>query len=75
VDTSPAVSEPPETSPPDLEARLALAKQAFSTYYTRCFWSLSPDAAITAETLPNIVSGLRRHGGRAGFKLAAQLCQ
>jgi hypothetical protein len=59
----------------DSEARLALAREAFAAYQTRCFWSLSPDLEITTETLPIIIAGLRAHGDRAAFQLAARLCQ
>ena len=58
----------------DTGARLALAREAFSAYQTRCFWSLSPHLEITTETLPIIIAGLRRHGDRAAFQLAARLC-
>lgn len=59
----------------DTAARLELAREAFSTYRTRCFWSLSPDLQITTETLPIIIAGLRRYGDRAAFQLAARLCR
>ena len=74
--TLPADStQPPAPSAADTEARLALARDAFSAYRTRCFWSLSPDLEITTATLPIIIGGLRRHGDRAAFLLAARLCR
>lgn len=54
---------------------LAAARAALADYRTRCFWSLSPDFTVTAETLPIIVDGLRRHGDRRAFQLAARLCR
>lgn len=60
---------------PDLATRLALGREALATYRTRCFWSLSPELEVTAETLPIIIAGLRRHGDRVAFQLAARLCQ
>ena len=66
--------DPPSTST-NMEARLTLARGAFATYQTRCFWSLAPDLEITTETLPIIIAGLRRHGDRAAFQLAARLCR
>jgi len=56
-------------------SRLALARTALETYRTSCFWSLSPDFAVTHETLPIIISGLRQHGDRRAFQIAAQLCR
>jgi hypothetical protein len=51
------------------------AKEALAAYRTSCFWSLSPDFIVTAETIPIIINGLRRHGDRKAFQLAAQLCR
>jgi hypothetical protein len=68
---------PPHPTPPrplpDGE-RLALAAEALTAYRTSCFWSLAPDFQVTDATLPLIVAGLRRHGDRAAFQLAARLC-
>lgn len=68
-------TQPSAPSLSETEARLALAREAFAAYQTRCFWSLSPDLPITPETLPLIIEGLRRHGDRAAFLLAARLCR
>lgn len=54
---------------------LAAARAALAAYRTTCFWSLSPGFAVTEETLPIIIKGLRRHGDRHAFQLAAQLCR
>jgi len=57
-----------------IQARLTLAAQALEIYRTSCFWSLKPGFAVTETALPMIAAGLRRHGDRAAFQLAAQLC-
>ncbi len=54
---------------------LALARAALERYRTRCFWFLAPDFRVEESTLPIIIAGLRRHGDRAAFQLAAQLCR
>ena len=55
--------------------RLALAQQAFERFHTRCFWFMRRDARITEQDIPYICERLRADGGRAGFRLAAQICQ
>lgn len=60
-------------TPGDLVERLALANQLYRDYHTRCFWHCPPDLEITAELLPMVIKGLRTHGGRRGFFLAAKL--
>jgi hypothetical protein len=55
--------------------RLQLAAQAFGEFYAECFWYLRPDLPIDEAAIPEIVRGLRRHGGRRGFLLAARLCR
>lgn len=67
--TAAIVGEPPDSSV------LAVAREALATYRTRCFWSLAPDFDVTPETLPIIIAGLRRHGDRKAFQLAARLCR
>jgi hypothetical protein len=73
------MASPPTQSAASQESqaaeRLALAREALGTYRTRCFWSLSPDFKVTAESLPIIIAGLRQHGDRAAFLLAARLCR
>ena len=68
MDTLPAL-------PAEAADRLALAREALASYRTRCFWFLSPDFTITTETLPLVIEGLRRHGDRAAFLIAARLCR
>jgi hypothetical protein len=55
--------------------RLQVAAQAFREFYAECFWYLRPDLSIDEAAIPEIVRGLRRHGGRRGFLLAARLCR
>lgn len=55
--------------------RLALAQQAFERFHSRCFWFMHRDARITEQEVPYICERLRADGGRAGFLLAAQICQ
>ena len=64
------------TTPVPLQAeqRLVLAAHALETYRASCFWSLAPDFRVTEATLPVIVAGLRRHGDRMAFQLAARIC-
>jgi hypothetical protein len=67
------ISVPPETpSLTELE-RLELANRLYQEYYTRCFWHCPRDLLITEELLPLVSNGLRKHGGRRGFILAARL--
>ena len=68
--------EPPLTSS-DLtdEARLRTASWAFRRFHGQCFWYLRADLEITLADLPMIADGLRKHGGHAGFLLAAKLCR
>ena len=58
----------------DETERLQLARQTFAEYYARCFWYLRRDLEIGVGDIPEIARGLRLHGGRQGFILAARLC-
>ena len=64
----------PDTDKLPESERLALAREAFQRYYTRCFWFMRKDLDISPADLPAIAEGLRKHGGREGFLLAAKLC-
>ena len=60
--------------PLDETERLQLARQAFANYYARCFWFVRKDLEVGVGDIPEIARGLRLHGGRQGFMLAARLC-
>ncbi len=60
-------------TPHNLSERLELANQLYREYHTRCFWHCPRDLDITEDLLPLVVKGLRTHGGRRGFILAAKL--
>ena len=55
--------------------RVREARRAFRAFYTQCFWYLRPDMVVTLADIPEIVRGLRLHGGRQGFLLASRLCR
>jgi hypothetical protein len=59
----------------DPRDRLDLAQRAYREFRSRCFWSYRPDLRITEAEIPFIIRELRRNGGHAGYKVAAQLCQ
>lgn len=68
-------AKPTDARPLPDAGTLDAARAALADYRTRCFWSLSPDFIVTEETLPIIIEGLRRHGDRRAFQLAARLCR
>ena len=55
--------------------RVREARRAFREFRTQCFWYLRPDLVATLDDVPEIVRGLRQHGGRKGFRAAARLCR
>lgn len=55
--------------------KLAVAQQAFQKYRSTCFWFLRDDLRVTEETLEIIIRGLRQHGDRQAFRIAAELCR
>jgi hypothetical protein len=55
--------------------RIREARQAFREFYPQCFWYLRPDLKVTLADIPELARGLRQHGGRRGFLLAARLCR
>lgn len=54
--------------------RVREARRAFRQFHAQCFWFMRPDMQITLADVPEIARGLRQHGGRRGFILAAKLC-
>jgi hypothetical protein len=55
--------------------RLALAQQAFNRFHTRCFWFMREDLRVSEEDIEAIIHGLRNHGNREAFLIAARLCR
>lgn len=55
--------------------RVREARRAFRRFYGPCFWHMREDLKVGLEDIPEIVRGLRTHGGREGFILAAKLCR
>ena len=55
--------------------RLALAQQAFTRFHTRCFWFMREDLRVGEEDLEAVIRGLRAHGNREAFLIAARLCR
>jgi hypothetical protein len=66
-------TEPCQITPLEHEDRLELARRLYREYYARCFWHRPRDLVITEELIPIVAKGLRQHGGRRGFMLAAEL--
>ncbi len=54
--------------------RVREARRAFRDFHAQCFWYMPSDMKITLEDVPEVARGLRQHGGRRGFLLAAKLC-
>jgi hypothetical protein len=54
--------------------RVREARRAFREFHAQCFWYMREDLEIKLEDIPEIVRGLRQHGGRQGFLRAAKLC-
>ena len=55
--------------------RVRMARRAFRRFHAQCFWYLRADLEITHAEVPVIVDGLKKNGGRAGYRIAAQLCR
>ena len=55
--------------------RVREARKAFRAFHAQCFWFMREDMDVTLTDIPEIVRGLRLHGGCQGFLLAAKLCQ
>jgi hypothetical protein len=70
------MNEQPSTGiSPGLAEKLALAQSAFETYHTICFWFMREDLRVGEEDIAEIVRGLRAHGNREAFLIAAKLCR
>jgi hypothetical protein len=55
--------------------KLALAQEAFREFHSRCFCLMREDLSVGVADLPAIITGLRAHGSRDAFFVAAQLCR
>lgn len=55
------------------DEKMQLAQEAFRDFYAQCFWYLRKDLKLAASDIPEIVHGLRQHGGKDGFLVAARL--
>ncbi len=55
--------------------RIREARRAFRKYHAQCFWFMREDLQIGSEDIPEIIKGLRLHGGRSGMKFAERLCR
>ncbi len=69
------MSAPPLNVTPASPEKLALAQRAFTRFYTRCFWFMREDLQVHEEHLDTIIRGLRAHGNREAFLIAARLCR
>jgi hypothetical protein len=49
------------------------ARKAFRMHYLRCFWWAREDLVIRLADVPWVADGLRKHGGRDEWRLAARL--
>jgi len=67
-------TEDPIPRPETQVDRIELARAVYREFHARCFWFLRKDLSPTAADLPEIARGLREHGGRRGYELAARLC-
>jgi len=65
----------PVDGPPASPERLALAQQAFERFHTRCFWFMREDLRVGEKEIETIIQGLRSHGSREAFLIAARLCR
>ena len=64
----------PLAAPVDVEARLQMARDAFTRYYAMCFWSWARDTVLTAALLPNVAYALRTSGGRRQWLSSEMIC-
>ncbi len=55
--------------------RVREARRAFRKFHGQCFWYLREDMPVNKETIPEIIKGLRKNGGREGYILASKLCR
>lgn len=51
------------------------ARKLYRRYNVTCFWWARPDLTIRLTDVPWVADGLRKHGGREGWRAAARLEQ
>lgn len=51
------------------------ARRAYRHFYTRCFWSYSPELKILATDVPWVAEQLMKQGGREAWQAGAKLCR
>ncbi len=54
--------------------RVREARRAYRRFHAQCFWSSPPELEIGAADIQWVAEGLRRHGGRTAWEVAAKLC-
>jgi len=66
-------SSVPNALPPEVRAR---AEALVRKYFAQCFWSWRADATVGSPgQLELVIQRLREHGGREGWRDAADLCR
>ena len=55
--------------------RVREARRAYRRFHTQCFWSYDPEYRVTLADVPWVVEQLQKHGGRAAWNKAAELCR
>ena len=61
------------STPQSLPELLKLANRLYQDFHAQCFWHSPRDLQITHDLIPFVAKGLKAHGGRRGFMLAADL--
>ena len=51
------------------------ARRAYRAHYLTCFWWARPDLVIRTGDVAWVADGLRKHGGRDAWRVAARLDQ
>ncbi len=55
--------------------RVRIARRAFRTFYSQCFWSFSPKTKISEKDIAWVSEQLMKNGGREAWKVGAKLCR
>ena len=54
--------------------RVREARRAFRRLHAMCFWSSPPDLQVGPGDVTWVVDGLKKHGNREVWEVAARLC-